>query len=718
MKNRNLVMLGMLFLLQGQPIVHAIDVKAMFEGMGTSFGAPPVGYTYSYEVWSDASVPIYVEQEGYATFMGAFFPSAKGYFGKKTVPSIFDAAGSASKVECHDQDYYFKMYIGTSSSAHEHSIYKQSLTQLPLAKKDPNIYYYHVYTSGGHSKGNSTHEPAVEAMGYQNPNEINSKDAAKRGSVTFSSQLSSISFYNSSGTDVQVSLTYGTDPYTYTLEKYSYNSLEIPTPEAPQSSSTTVALKATPAATAGSNSLEASSSLAQAPADTHNVVTQAMSDSDATAPAAETTSSASEEDSPPPLFSLRPNTLTFAAYDAATKKYVTFRKLMLPPTAFETGTFVIEIFQDAGKPLEVGIQGFNPGNYDIAVTPRVRDITPCPCTFWYQSFQQGGSIEGYSDLPGQIWVVYGGADSLVQTKVKPGQAFAWNLIRPLIGQGDQFVYFVYVVTTDDTVAQNFVAKVAAQQLGKNVIDQYQKMVDTPVASTPTSKSLDVTGAAYTGPDLSITAAQEVAAVMGALTISDGVIEDKDQSVIGYLVGADIFTPKGLGFGRYHYVLAPSVMSFTNLVSAIYGCLDSSKMSNIGSSDADIQKALAGTVNGWFAQYMNNPADVEKQVQQYLIGYGNAKVVDATTKALTKYGQARLQSIMSGTVSLKYPSMKLSTVTNQFVYDFGKSAPDKMPSVLTQKQMDALNNTNIQAKQKMTITAKGGAQYTNNNPMLN
>jgi hypothetical protein len=677
MKNRSIVMLLMVFLFQELSLLHAIDIKAMLTGMGTSFGAPPIGFTYSYEVWSDASVPIYVEQQGIASFMGAYFPSLKGYYAQKTLPSIFDAAGAVSKGIYHDQDYYFKMYIGDQSSPHAHSIYKQSLTQLPLAKKDPKIFYYHVYTSGGFSKGNSVHNPQVEMMGYQDPTQVNSTDATKKGSVVFSSQLSALSFYNSSGTDAQVSLTYGTDSYTFTLEKNSYNSLAIPTPQAPKSSSSTTSL---------TNVSPVTSAAPIALASNQNVVTQAVSSSAATTTSTATADSSSADDTPvlPPLFSLRPNTLTFASYDATTKKYVTFRTLILPSTGFDGTTYTIEIFQDPGKKLEVGIQGFNPGNYDMAVTPRVRDLTPCPCTFWYQSFEQGGSVAGYADLPGQVWVVYGGADSPMQAKVEPGQAFAWNLVRPLISQGDQFVYFVYVVTTDDVVAQKFVTKVASKMLGRNIVDQYQKMIDTPVSVVVVDdKGLNMTGDASGKINASITPDQEVAAVMGSLNIANGVIEDKDQGVIGYFVGTDIFTPKGIGFGRYYYVLSPSVISVGSIVSSVYGCLDSSKMSKIGSSDDDIQKALTVSVNGWLAGYIKKPADVQKQVEQYLIGYGNAKVVDAKSGALTKYGQTRLQSIMSGTVSLKYPSMKLSTVTNQYVYDFGKSAPDKMPDPVTQ-----------------------------------
>lgn len=665
MNNRNKIALVLLYLFLQDGAECKTDIKAMLEGMGTSFGAGPDGYVYNYEIWSDANVPIYTEQQGYASFMGAYFPSAKGYYGKKQLPSIFDNPGANNVHKNHGAGYYFKLYIGTDSTPHDNHIYQQMLTQLPLEKHDPNIYFYHVYTAGGHSKGNSTHQPDVEMMGYQNPDEKDSRDAAKRGSVSFTSQLSSIAFYNSSGTDVQISLTYDKDPYTFTLEKYSYNTLEVPAPQPAKSSTTAVAA---PAST-GEKSAESAAG--------QTVITQAASES--------TEDSSTKEDAPQPPFSLRPNTITFSSYDEASQKYVKFRTLGLPDTSFEVGTFVIEIYQDPGKSLEVGIQGFNPGNYDLGVTARNRDITPCPCTFWHQSFQQGGSIEGYGNLPGQVWVVYGGVDSPVKMKVDPGQAVTWNLIRPLVKQGDQFVYFIYVVTTSDTVALSFVDKVVSQKIGQDVIAQYSTAINAPITTSTTAQNIDISGAANAGPDLSISATQEVAALMGNLSTFDGVIEDKDQGVIGYLLGTDVFTSKGLGFGRYYYTLAPSVVSVANLVSSVASCFDSSKTSSLGASDADVQKKLTTIANGWLAAYINNPADVAGQVQQYLVLYGNSKVVD-DKGALTKYGQARLQSILTGPVSLKYPSLKLSTVTNQFVYDFGRSAPEKMPTPLTQDQV--------------------------------
>ena len=701
MKNRSRDIFLVGFLLC-QSSVQAFDIKAMIDGMGTTFGAAPKGYNYSFAVWSDASVPVYIEQQGLASFMGAFFPSARGYYGNKKIPSIFEATEGAQISTTLDAQYYFDLFIGTSANAHTNRIYKQSLTQLPLEKNDPNVYYYHVYTSGGFSKGRTVHEPKVEMMGYQNPSELNNPDSTKKGPVTISSQLSDLSFYNSSGSDVQVSLKYGTDNYTFTLEKYSYNSLAVPIPEEPKSSNDSQALAEAPlVGTSNQPSLNI--------AGKDEVVTQGVLSGNAkagkdpvgkTAKVADPVKSPATQDAPPPPFSLRPNTLEFTSYNVKSKKYVPFTSFLLQSKGFEGSPYTVEIFQDPGQPLNVGIQGLNPGNYDLPVTPRVRDLTPCPCTFWYQSFEQAGSTQGYSNLPGQMWIVYAGIDSPIQTKIQPGQAFGWNLIRPLVGQGDQYVYFVYVATTDDAVAQNFVAKLAARSIGQDVAAQYEAIVKSPVVLSSTSEGLDVTGSSAGDTELSLTPDQQVAALMGNLQIADGVIEDIDQGIVGYIVGADIFTPKGLGFGRFHYVLAPSVISMNNLISLVQGSLDSSKTAGLAQSDGDMQKVIAQQVNDWFIAYLQKPADVQPQVEKFLIQYGNSKIVDAAGTGLTKFGQNRLQDILKGKNSLKFPSMKLSTVTNQYVYDFGKAAPEKMPNLLTKKDLDALNNTNVQAKQEL------------------
>lgn len=617
------------------PLSAKIDIKAMLNGMGTTFGAPPVGFTYSFQVWNDANVPIHVEQEGIASFMGAYFASAKGYYGKQTLPSIFDANGVVSQAIYQNEKYYFNFYISEHADAHAKPLYQQELTQLPLAKNDPNVYYYHVYTAPGFDKGKTVHSSAVESMGYQNPNELNNSDPVKKGNVVLSSQLSTIVFENSSGTDVQITLAYGSGPYTFTAEKYSFNSLSVPTPQAPASSSTTGVTKSE-----------------KSGQDTTNL---------------------------PPPFSLRPNTITFASASGGSGAFTPFKTLQLPSQGFDGSTYTIEIYQDTDKQLNVGIQGLNPGNYDMPITSRTRDVTPCPCTFWYQSAEQAGAVAGYSDLQGQVWVFYQGADSPVISKVTPGQVVSWNLTRPLVSQSDQFVYFVYVATTDDAQAAQFVTSIAQQQLGQSIIAQYQTAANTAFVMPTAAQAaagLDVTGAVVPVTQ-TLTSTQQVAVLMGSLSIANGAIVDTKSGMTGYIVGTDIFSPCGLGFGRFYYQLPPSIISFSTLVSTLSAMMDSTKSASLG---ADLTSALTSQVNSWFTAYLQSPTTAQTAVQKFLIQYGSSQLVKGTV--LTAAGSAALKNIMSGNVSLQYPSMKLSTVTNQYVFDFGKAAPDKMPTMIT------------------------------------
>ncbi|MGZ6255286.1 MAG: hypothetical protein ACXWL5_04820, partial [Candidatus Chromulinivorax sp.] len=350
--------------------------------------------------------------------------------------------------------------------------------------------------------------------------------------------------------------------------------------------------------------------------------------------------------------------------------------------------------------LQVGIQGLNPGNYNLPVMSRVRDVTPCPCTFWYQSLAQQAqnAAQGYVDLPGQIWVAYAGADSPVMSKVTPGQVVSWNLTRPLINQQDQFVYFIYVVTTSDTIAKNFVEKVVANSIGTNVIGQYNTAMQTSfIAKKSSTQGLDISEDQDEQENLDISPEEQVQALMGSLQIANGVIEDTEQNVIGYLVGADIFEPKGLGFGRFYYTLGPSIMNFDNLVSLLNSYVDQTKGSGLTTA------SLRQTVQSWFSAYLSNPSSVQSQVQSFLQQYANNKIVDASGN-LTSFGNIQLQSIINGNNSIQYPAMKLSTVTNQYVYDFGQAAPKNMPKniiSLNEKQSKktiktSVDTTNIQA----------------------
>lgn len=619
-------------ILQSFCLFGKFDIKKMLEKMTET----SKGYVYSFEVWNDAHVPVYVEQEALGTFMGAFFPIAKGFYGKKNIPALADAQGEPNRAVYLKENYYFNLYMSSNSSPHTHPVYEESFMQLPLKKNDPNVYYYHAYTSKSYTRGKIQHGVDIEMLGYQNPNELNNSDASKRGNIKFGPQLSQLAFYNSSSTDVQVSLMYDTEPYIFTLEKYSYNFLNLPTP---------------------------------------------LEESD---------NKAALEQLKKPPFSLRPNVLKFFT-GKVDQNNQPFKILQISSVGFDDTNYVIEIFQDENKPLDVGVQGFNPGNYDLATIPHVRDLTPCPCSFWYQSVAQAGASKGLVDLPGQIWVIYNGADSPIASQVTPGQVVTWNLVRPLNSQADQMVYFFYVATTDIQVAQKFIQNIMDQKIGADVTQAFLHAAQDPMQSFATQQ-IDMQAKDTSAVTSELSAAQQVQALTGALSVSKGVIEDKEQGVIGYMVGGDIFSPQGVGFGRFYYTLAPSMVEMSGVATVLSGCLDSSKTVTLASSGADLQVVLKKKVQDWFVAYLKNPKDVVDQVQQFLLQYGDSKIVDAAGE-LTKFGSNRLQAIVAGSVSLKYPPMKLSTISNQYVYDFGKAAPEKMPKESINISLKKLNTAN-------------------------
>lgn len=582
----------------------SVGTASFWEGMGTTFGAPPVGYTYSFQVISDASVDMYIGLEGMASFMGASFPSSKGLYNTKTLQSIFNApSGPSAKAVYNDQNYYFNLYMSDSSNLKNSSIYSQAFTQIPLAKHDPNTYYYHMYTGKSFSHGNLKHSPQVEMLGYQNA----SAQGDAKGNVTIGSQLSAIILYNSSDNDAQLQMNYGSTPYTFTLEKNSYNTLNVPMTTDTSGAST-------------------------------------------------------------PSFSLRPNKLSFSVYNATSKKYEHLKDLVLPSDGFNGCTYTIELFDD-GQGSDICIQGLTPGNYDQMVSPKSRDLTPCSSLFWYKSVVQSPVGDGFIDLPGQVWIAYQGADSMIMSKVDVGKVVSWNLVRPCLSQHDQYLYFIYVATADDVKAQKFIQQALAKKLSKDQINQYKSMIQNSLSTQSSTATI------------AVTTQQQSSVVSGTLSSTTGIITDTVQDLYGYLVGIDTFTAKGVGNGNFYYVLPPLVVNSSNLVQLLSGCVDSSKLPG-SKAPEDIQKILGGVVIDWLKNYIQNAKDVAGQVQDYLMKYGNKTILDSKG-SLTDYGKKQLTTILQGPMSLKYPPMKLSTVLNQYVYDFGKSKPDGLPEGVTQ-----------------------------------
>lgn len=710
MKNR-WIMYAVIVIVCG---INTVQAKLNIQKMIESIDFKQNGYTYNFQVWNDSHVTIYVELEDIISFMGGFFQSKKGFYGKKSVPSIIDAAGSVVPAIYDKRQYFFNMYISADATPHKNPINTEYFIQLPLEKNDTKVYYYHAYTQRNFSRGNFVYNPAVELIGYNDPI---TKDSKKKGSVVISSQLSTLNFFNSSGYDTQISLTYNTAPYTFTVEKYSHASLTLPTPQQkkPQNNALSSQLQSATTSQSVTDSKSASPSNQQGQVTIQAIMSQALqkqpneqqaqpeSVQSQIADFGESQDSSASNDAAAntkPPFSLRPNTITFSSYNPSSGQYEKFQTLELPSQGFDGFAYTLEIFQTADKKMQVGFQGLTPGHYDLSTTPRARDVTPCPCFFWYQSVAQVPNAvqNGYMDLPGQLWIVYPGQDNPIQAKVTVGQAVTWNLTRPSINQGDQFVYFVYVATTDDKVAAQFVQKISQQMLGQKVIGQYiQAAKNVFDASKVTDQSLDVsTDGKQKVENISLTADQQVATLLGNLVDTQQVIEDTDLQVVGYILGTDIFVPKGVGFGRFYYMLAPSLLSTSSLAS-----LFSSYLTTANNDTQALQKRIVG----WVTDYIKNPAEVQSKIEQYLIQNGNDRVVDTATKKLTKFGQSCLKNCITGDVSIKYPSLKLSTVTNSYVYDFGAYEQDGWPANMVSLSSGASSSSISGSKQsvKKTVT---------------
>lgn len=609
-------------------IVSTVGSKSFWDGVGRSFGASPSGYIVNFEVYNDSHQSVNVGLKGIASFMGAYFPSAKGIYNKKTLMGLLqNTSTSAVKASYNNEEFYFDLYMSTKSNPDDSPIYKQTFTQLGV-KDDPKIYYYHTFTKRFLSEGQWSHGVGAEMLGYKDP----SAKGEEAGNITISSQLSNMVFYNSTELDMQVSFKYGDLNLAITLEKDSYNMINVPTEKNSDGTST-------------------------------------------------------------PKFSLRPNVVTFtekAASSSSSSSTVT-KTLHLPSEGFEGYTYIVEVFQDSGQNVNVGIQGLTPGHYDQAVTPRIRDITPCPSTFWYQSVAQAGKDASSAsvDLPGQVWVVYQGADSPVKSKVEVGKAISWNLIRPQVDQQDQKVLFLYVETTDDKTAEEFVDKFIGGSIGTSVMQGYEQKLSqqfssgsSSVSNSTLSLSSEKSGAQSGSKVSSAQMVKNIDALVGSLSVDTGRIVDSTSKVVGYLLGADVFTPKGLGSGTYYYTLSPSILDVNSLVQLVASYVDSSKLS--GGSDsstektADVDSAIKTEVQGWLTDYVADPTTVEAKVTAYLEKYGKSSILGSGGK-LNQFGQYRVQAIVSGNVSLQFPPMKLSTVTNHYVFDFGKNKPQGMPA---------------------------------------
>lgn len=480
--------------------IEAIGKKVgsakFWHGIARSFGASPSGYVYSCDVYNDLTIPIYVNTHDYASFMGSTFPKANGVTTSTVQPY--------KKHSLNNKEYYFEMTItadNTASSSmpytNSNALYVKDCIQLS-DKNSTSIDYYRSHIGRSFESGAYVHGPRAEYVGSV---DSSAKAKLQAGSVSIGQLLSSLVFYNSTNKDVIVG--YCSQAGKSPLKKSECDVFFTTVEQNSFALYNAPAQQGLPPGTVGlfeKNSTQASE-----------------------------------------VFSFPSTIFQFEGKDGSTP-----------------ATYTLEIYQDAGQNRAMGLQGVAPGNYDLP-TGRIRDITPITSVFWYQSVKQSkASKSQFIDLPGQVWVATQSDGQLIASAVDVGTSFQFSMYRPAIGT-KQWIYFLYVDTTDAAKAKQFVQKVVGGTLGTNVAQEFEYQSSKQLAgiqsasSTTTAKS----------ESFSIPQSLLTAALQGVLKLDkQGAITDTTSDITGYLLGADFVLPNGVGASSvFFYQLEPSLKTF-------------------------------------------------------------------------------------------------------------------------------------------------------------
>jgi hypothetical protein len=267
------------------------------------------------------------------------------------------------------------------------------------------------------------------------------------------------------------------------------------------------------------------------------------------------------------------------ALDAATKKTslplgtigifeqgvaTTSELFVMPASVFGGQGYTVEIYQDNDQARAIGLQACM-SVHDVP-SGRVRDITPVSCMFWYQSVAQLNKkdAKGMVDLPGQVWVVSQGDDETISFQVPLGTAMQFDMIRPALDK-KRWIYCIYVDPKgDDAAAAKFIQNFIAGTIGADIIAQYEEQsinqfneIQQELSQVLTFSS-NAKGNAQDSKKIVVPETLLQAAIEGALKVNRGQIQDQALHITGYLLGADVFLPQGIGAtSTLYYQLNPS-----------------------------------------------------------------------------------------------------------------------------------------------------------------
>lgn len=483
-----------------------------WKGLGQSFGAPPTGYQYSFDVYNDMRQPVYVSVTKIFSAMGGDLPEANSSIPVEVLPYSKEPN---NHYQVLNEPYYFEMLIKSTNATyssnmpyllHPDVLYRHDAMALD-EKGSKKLNYYRAFMGKQLQNGAYVHVPSAESLGYinQDPATV----AKDPGNVSVGTTLSSLVIHNSSQKDYFIGFVSKANATTMT--------------------------KATCQA------------FAKVQADSFGLLNTFGS-----------------------VTSLTPGTI--GLFDATSQNLLLTYSLPTSifgsmvsskdaagktTSSFQSDPYTLEIYQDTGQTAaQMDLQGLMSGNYDQPIGA-IREITPISCIFWYQSVAQLSQSDqpNYIDLPGKVWVVAIGNESNVIASAVPGNAVSFAITRPEVG-AKLWIYFVYLgIANDakDAQALKFLKSFLTGTIATSMLQTYQSQAAAQMQAVK-NQAANAVGATVS----SIPQSQLIAAAQGALQMNGGQITDPVSGVTGYLLGGDIFLSNGVGMQPFYYNLQPSM----------------------------------------------------------------------------------------------------------------------------------------------------------------
>ena len=599
------------------------------KSMGEMFGVVPDSYTRSYAVWNDSHIPIYSGQQSMTTMLGGTIPNAYGMQNVSTIPSwlnpgtigaTIDPASTSTSAGVTAQS----VALGTSSSMFQN-------TPATLTVLDQHLEFNLYIAQTSDVTTNPLYFEQVESLNDENSTKVYHYRAytGKQWSKGVLSHIPKVEFLGYTQPPVETS---ANSALTITATETATVSGSLTSLVFFNNTADDVQVTFTYDSAPLTITLEKNSF-------------NSVSLSDTTK-------------------SLRPNNFSFNDVGSPSS----FASVQFAPVGFYGKVYTLEVYQDAGMASKaVGLQGIVGGNYDTPLSTRSRDVTPITCNFWRQSVSQSGvdaaSAENLLDVPGQVWVVYDSVDTPIMSKVTSGEAITWNLIRPELEKGSGYVYFLYIQTSTDSVAEKFIAEFLYGAMGKAARSMYSSDANEQFSSAA-SEFLASLDSETKSSSSTLTSDQKVATMVGNLDYSLGSMTD-ESGTVGYLIGADYFASLGVGAITQNYLFSPAIYNISALVSAF-------------SMYVTKTDSLESNLKSWINGYAQSPSATSSLVEALLISDNKAVYVNSD-KTLTAAGNIALQKLLTGPISLQNPGLYMLPVQNRYVSTLSGTVPTGMPT---------------------------------------